>query len=74
MRVAQNSLVTDKPVALEIQIDIGIQKCRFLWGEENWRTRILGARTTINKKLNPQITLGPGKESSFLVNSYCRMI
>jgi len=56
---------TDKPVALEFQIELEFRNVDFLRREENRRTRrkTLGARTRTNNKLNPHMTPGQGIEA-----------
>ena len=53
----------DKPVALISGSNWNLE-CRFLWREENRRTRrkTLGAGARTNNKLNPHVTPGPGIE------------
>ena len=63
MRVACNSLATDKPVALEFPIELEFRSVGFVEGGklEN-PEKNPGAGTTTNNKLNPHMTPGPGIE------------
>ena len=63
-RVTSNSLVTDKPVALEFRIELEFRKCWFLRrGEDQktWRQTSRSKERTKNK-LNPHMMPGPGIE------------
>ena len=59
-----NSRVTDKPVALEFQVELEFRNVSFWGGKKNRSTRrkTLGARTRTNNTLNPHMTPSPGIE------------